>query len=384
MITLLQDYLRICTAYPYPDYVEAIALFKRQARSDGFEFKELLLPSGYPMLIIIYQGLNSGLPALVLNHHMDVVPASDGDEWERSPFAGEIIDGKIVGRGTQDMKGVGVVHYAALQELRRAGVELERTVYFIMIPDEEQGGFKGAKEFVEHEVFKDMNIGYVLDEGMPSGNDDEILIKIAERTPIQMKVSSKGIRGHASILHHENSVHRLVQFLNDIVEFQKEQQALQQDPGSLFSINITSLYTDCSILNVIPSLSQATVDFRVPSSCSLLKAIDLFENIVKRHPGITYEIMATSKQRCFSISLTSDFYQVCANAIIKQGMKPKPFAFQATTDARFYTDKGIEAIGITPFTVIPNLHGSNEFITMRDLEIGKKVIVSILELFCKK
>ena len=64
------------------------------------------------------------------------------------------------------------------------------------------------------------------------------------------------------------------------------------------------------------------------------------------------------------------------------GFNPKPFAFEATTDARFYSHKGIQAIGFTPFTVTPNLHGTNEYIHITDLTQAIAIFYNFLHAFC--
>src|SRR3990167_7796384 len=182
MIHLLKEYLAINTAHPHPDYQAVVALFKKHAFKDGFLVSELTLPSGNPVVIITLQGSSQELPALALNHHMDVVPADNGDEWISPPFAGAVYNNVIYGRGTQDCKGLGVAQYAALKQLKQSGSEPLRTIHCIIVPDEECGGFYGTKEFVEHPLFPSLNIGYVLDEGMPSSNNKDLLIKIDERT----------------------------------------------------------------------------------------------------------------------------------------------------------------------------------------------------------
>src|SRR5271170_1187988 len=100
MITLLQDYLAIKTVYPHADYNAVIALFKKHAISDGFLTREITLPSGNPVLIITFVGSDASLPALALNHHMDVVPAENEAQWEFPPFEGRVYGERIYGRGT--------------------------------------------------------------------------------------------------------------------------------------------------------------------------------------------------------------------------------------------------------------------------------------------
>lgn len=383
MITFLQDYLRINTVYPYPDYQGAVTLFRERALHDDFLVTEIQLPSGNSVLIITLQGSSPELPALVLNHHMDVVPANNTHEWTHPPFAGMVDQGRIYGRGAQDCKGLGVAQYAALQRLKHEGAQPVRTIHCILVPDEERGGFQGMKEFVDHPIFNTLNIGYVLDEGMPSGDDSVILIKTDERTPLQIGITARGIQGHASMLFHDNCVHTLVSFLQEMVTLHEDKKRSALDePGKHISMQITSLITDNKALNVIPSYAHATIDIRVPSHLSFDDIFILLNELMKKYPQIGYEILATSKERLTPLSTDSYFYQELSKAISDCGFTPRPFSFEATTDARFYSNRGIPVIGLTPFTIAPNLHGTDEYIRIKDFEQARDSIYSFLKKFC--
>ncbi len=162
MIAFLRSYLRMRTTYPDPHYKEVLQLFQQQAEAYCLAYQEIFLPSGNPVGIVSYYGQNPGLPALALNHHMDVVPAPNSDEWIRPPFEGHILQDSIIGRGAQDLKGVGVVHYFALRQLKRDKVVLQRTVHLFIVPDEERGGFQGMKEFMATAEFKKLAIGLAI------------------------------------------------------------------------------------------------------------------------------------------------------------------------------------------------------------------------------
>ncbi len=384
MITLLQKYLTINTAHPHPDYQAVIALFKQQALEDGFLVTEVVLPSGNPVLIITLQGSSHELPALALNHHMDVVAADNINEWLFPPFCATIDKDIIYGRGTQDCKGLGVAHYAALKMLQQYNPTPARTVHCILVPDEEIGGFHGTKEFIEHPLFASLNIGYVLDEGMPSGHHQELLIKTNERTPLQIRVTSSGSQSHASVLSHDNCIHTLTRFLATITTAHQEQQKLLSchQAGDLMSMHITSLSTNTNMLNVIPSQAHATIDIRIPSHMSLDDGVAFIDLVVEKHPSITYEILATSTERCKPIDRTSTFYQTVVDIIARHGLRPKPYTFEATTDARFYSHHGIQALGFSPFTSPPNLHGTNESISITDFAQGITILYDFLRAFC--
>lgn len=378
MIKLLQQYIAIDTSEPHPNYKAVVALFQKQALEDGLQTRELTLESGYPVIVITVPG-STNKPALLLNHHMDVVPALDANMWKFPPFAAIIQDDLLYGRGAQDCKTLGVIHYGVLQKIKRLGVFLERTVHMVIVPDEEVGGFKGTKEFLKHPLFYDLNIGYMLDEGMPSGNSNNLLIKIDERTPIQIKVTSKGKAGHASEKDHENALHKLIDVLYRISLFNNSERGKAKN----ISMHITSLESFNTALNMIPSNAYATIDVRIPSQITIEDGIALVDSLFESDTQLSYEILATSYERYKSQSIDSLLYQTLKEAICEHGLQAEPYMFNATTDARFYSEKKIQAVGFTPLTVQPNLHGIDECVSVKELPLGIEILYTFVLKFCK-
>lgn len=103
---------------------------------------------------------------------MDVVAVIE-KYWTHPPFEAEIDDyGRIFGRGTQDMKSVGMQYLAAIRALKRDGIRLKRTIHVVYTPDEEIGGFRGMTKFVQTNEFEALNVGFCLDEGIASPTDE--------------------------------------------------------------------------------------------------------------------------------------------------------------------------------------------------------------------
>lgn len=124
-----------------------------------------------PVVVITWLGIDPNQSSIMLNSHMDVVPAFK-DYWSHPPFGAEIdSDGRIYARGAQDMKCVGAQYLAAVRALKRDNVQLKRTIHIVFVPDEEQGGFLGMAKFVLSDNFKALNVGFCLDEGMASETD---------------------------------------------------------------------------------------------------------------------------------------------------------------------------------------------------------------------
>lgn len=86
--------------------------------------------------------------SLVINGHVDVVPEGDRQQWQHDPFGGEVVDGRVYGRGALDMKGGLAAGIAAARAIRAAGLSLEGRLDIHAVVDEEAGGF-GSRAIVE-------------------------------------------------------------------------------------------------------------------------------------------------------------------------------------------------------------------------------------------
>jgi aminoacylase len=92
-------------------------------------------PEHSPVVVAVWKGVDETLPILLLNSHYDVVPA---ENWDVPPFEGIRRDGKIYGRGAQDMKCVCVQYMEAITKIHQLYPEWkpERTIYLTYVPDE--------------------------------------------------------------------------------------------------------------------------------------------------------------------------------------------------------------------------------------------------------
>ncbi|RXT04282.1 peptidase [Ammoniphilus sp. CFH 90114] len=95
--------------------------------------------SGSPNVVGVMRGTGDGR-SIVLNGHIDVVPAGDTAQWKDDPFSGKIEDGKMYGRGVTDMKGGNVSLLLAMQALQALDVRLKGDVIFHSVIEEESGG----------------------------------------------------------------------------------------------------------------------------------------------------------------------------------------------------------------------------------------------------
>jgi aminoacylase len=166
-----RSFLRMKTVHPDPSagYEEAGVLFKRYADELGLSFERLDLAPGHPIFILTWAGSDAAAPSIVLNSHMDVVPV-DMEKWTKAPWDAELVDGKIYGRGTQDMKCVSIQYIEAVARLKARGYTPKRTIVLLYVPDEEVGGNRGMKMLVAHAKANELNMGLVLDEGLANAS----------------------------------------------------------------------------------------------------------------------------------------------------------------------------------------------------------------------
>lgn len=388
MISFLQDYLRVNTAHPKPDYEGARALLKKRALKDGFAYEEVNLPSGNKVVIITLKGTDPKLPAIALNHHIDVVPAPNESEWKTKPFEAKITNGILIARGVQDMKGVGITHYAAMKALKDAGIKPKRTIHLFAVPDEERGGFKGTKELVETEQFKKLKIGFITDEGRT--DTKKMLLKIDERKPLQVRITCKGELAHGSRLTCKNAIHELNGFLKHIIDEHQKQQtkASKTDAGLLLSMNVTSLHAGFvsregnASLNVVPDTAVATIDIRVPPTMKLTDVRALLDKHIRQYKNASYRIEATVDERRQRKDHRTTLYKAFENAIKQHGLNVESHVSEGASDLRFYLKLGIDGVGLTPFLVEDNIHGTNELVPVKELVRGMHIMTTFLKQFC--
>ena len=212
-IRTIQSYVRINTSNPPGDVTKAADFLTALLKREGIPVTRYESAPGRSILVARLKGTGPAKPLLLL-HHMDVVP-TDPTRWQHDPFAAEIADGKIWGRGTMDMKGLGVVQLMAFLLLKRQNVPLARDVILMAVPDEEVGGKLGA-EWMRTNHYAEIDPEFILDEGGFGSRDlfapGKLVfgISVAEKKILWLKLRAEGVAGHGSQPHDQNPNDRLI------------------------------------------------------------------------------------------------------------------------------------------------------------------------------
>lgn len=188
-IKALQDIVRIKSVN---DKEEEVAKYIQKLFKDhGIESELVEYAPGRSNLVAILEGCQAG-KTLAISGHMDVVSAGDESEWTYPPFSGEIVDGKLYGRGSTDMKGGTIGLAIAMIELKESGQDFKGKIKYMATVGEEIGTV-GAK-FLTQKGYADDLDGLLI--GEPSGPS---MIVSTHKGSMSYKVTSVGKSSHSSM-----------------------------------------------------------------------------------------------------------------------------------------------------------------------------------------
>ncbi|BBN12274.1 aminoacylase [Marchantia polymorpha subsp. ruderalis] len=398
-VTRFQDYLRIRTVHPTPDYLPVTKFLIQQAQSLSLDSKILEFAPSKPIVLMTWTGTDPELASVMFNSHTDVVPV-ELSKWKHPPFAAHMDDeGNIFARGSQDMKSVGMQYLEAVRNLMDAGFVPLRSVHFSYVPDEEVGGADGAEAFVESHEFEELDVAVVVDEGMAS-MDDSYRVFNREKILWSFVIKAVGSPGHGSRLFEGMAVDNLREALNRVAAFRERQlnvlKAGEVAEGDVVSINNVFLKAGTPtptgfVMNMQPSQAEAGFDMRLPPEVDA----DALEKLITEEwapASHNLSVHFVSKQQVrdengkpliTSIEDSNPWWVLLKNAITQSGGKLHiPETRTGASDCRFSRRKGIPAFGFSPMSNTPNLmHAHDEFLNVEEYLKGIKVYEEIIKAF---
>src|SRR5216684_6123901 len=335
-LEFLQQYVRIRSINPPADTAEAARFFQSELEKNGLTPKVYHSgPGGQTNLVVRLKGLDASKKPLLLLNHLDVVPV-DEKAWKMDPFGGLIRDGFIWGRGTLDMKGIGVQQLMALIALHNAGITPSRDIVMISTADEETGGERGIQWMIANH-YDDIDSEYVLDEG-GMGSRDALApnrlvfgVAVGDKVLIWLRLRAKGTAGHGSQPVPDNANLILLEAIRKAMALPESGKGspvveeMKRVYGSFVENKFTSAIQHNTIslttltagvgsppkVNVIPSSSEATLD------CRLLPGVngDEFISEMKARindPRVTLELITRTPDTGASSSDTPLFAAIVA------------------------------------------------------------------------
>ncbi|RZC44062.1 hypothetical protein C5167_037008 [Papaver somniferum] len=396
-VSRFQTYLRFKTAHPNPDYSKPISYLTSQAQSIGLKTTIFEFAPSKPLLIITWVGSNPSLSSILLNSHLDSVPA-EPSKWIHPPFAAtKTEDGKIYARGAQDDKCIGMQYLEAIRELKFVqGYSPVRTVHISYVPDEEIGGANGAAKFAGSDEFMGLNIGFMLDEGQASTNE-KFRVFYADRAIWGLIIKASGMPGHGSRMFDNSAMENLMKSVEIMTKYREGQFDLVKAGLAMNSevISVNPVYMKAGTpsptgyqMNMQPSEAEAGFDIRFPPTADpeLLRK-RIVDEWAPHHRNMTYELSVHGPMKdhmgrpiMTAIDDTNPWWGVFKEAIVSAGgTLSKPEILASTTDARYIRELGIPTFGFSPMTNTPILlHEHNEYLEESVYLRGIKIYESVI------
>ncbi|WP_326512518.1 YgeY family selenium metabolism-linked hydrolase [Clostridium intestinale] len=329
---------------------------------------------------------------ILFDGHIDTVPVPDESKWTHNPYGGEIVDGKIYGRGTSDMKGqLSAMIVAAACFAEDIKKDFKGDIYVAGVVHEEI--FEGI---ASRKISEAVNPDYVV-----IGESSELNLKIGQRGRAEIVIETFGKPAHSANPEKGiNAVYKMSKIIEKIQELETPVHPVL-GKGILVLTDIkSSPYPGAS---VVPDYCKATFDRRLlvgETKESVLAPIKAFvEELMKEDSELKAEVSyAKATENCYTGSTISgerffpgwlyeekdEFVQIAYEGLKSAGLDPEITQYSFCTNGSHYAgEKGIRTIGFGPSK--ENLaHTIDEYIELEQLFIGAEGYYGILNSLYKK
>jgi acetylornithine deacetylase/succinyl-diaminopimelate desuccinylase-like protein len=380
---------------------------------------EVVEPEPGRTSLVARWGGHTGDPVL-LHGHLDVVPAA-ADDWAVHPFAGEVRDGVVWGRGAVDMKDFDAMLLSTVRARARAGALPRRPLVLCFTADEEAGGAKGAGFLVD--AHRDLLEGCTVAVGEVGGFSTTVrgrrlyLVEAAEKGMAWVRLTARGSAGHGSMRHPDNAVTslaaavarigqhawpvRLTPTMEVLLAAVAELAGTEATPDNAESLveefgsaarmlgaairntaNPTMLEAGYKV-NVVPGVATARVDGRFLPGYEE-EFWDTLATLAGPDMDVTRDVHLTGMETTYdgevARAMTAALLAEDPDAVVA------PYLMSGGTDAKHWERLGMRCFGFTPLRLPDDLdftalfHGVDERVPVESLEFGARVFDRFLDL----
>ena len=364
-------------------------------------------------------GRDRDKPALVLHGHLDVVPAIAAD-WTVDPFAGEVREGMLWGRGAVDMKDMDAMILTSVADILRSGERPERDLILVFFADEENGGVEGSQLVVKNRPHWFAGASEAISEvggySIAVGDRRAYLLQVGEKALVWIRLRARGRAGHGSRVHPDNAVTRLAEAvvalgrtewpvqltatsramleglaeLTDAGEFDPDSLASATGPAEGFIRSTLRTTTNPTGLvagykhNVIPDAAEALIDVR-----TLPGAEDAALADIRRIVGDDIQIETVVRDIGLEVPFGGDLVDAMVAALGREdpGIPVIPYLMGGGTDNKALASLGIRGFGFAPlrlptdFDFTGMFHGVDERVPLDALVFGQRVLTDLLRTY---
>jgi succinyl-diaminopimelate desuccinylase len=375
-VAILQNLLRCPSVTPAE--AGALSVLENLLSAHGFICQRLIFKDdNTPDVENLFARIGTGAPHLCFAGHTDVVPPGDAADWSHPPFAAEIADGYLFGRGATDMKGSVAAFAAAAIEHVKLGGKPKGSLSFLITGDEEGPRINGTVKVLQW--MKDN--GHIPDHclvGEPTSTEKlGDALKIGRRGSLSFAVTVQGRQGHTAYPHKaDNPIPKIARFIEGISQATLDEGNEHFDASTLA---VTSVDVGNPATNVIPARAAAKFNIRFgtvhsPQSLKDWVAAQIAET--KEALGGVWTVSASEGADAF-ITEPGAFVGLVQDAVEKEtGLLPKLSTSGGTSDASFIKDYcPVLEFGPTNATI----HMTDERISLEELRATQAIYGRIIE-----
>ena len=427
-LTLLRDLLRLDTSNPPGSTAEAAQRCADELRSSGLEPELLEADPGHVNVVARLKG-DGDEPPLMLTAHLDTVPVEEHG-WTHPPFAAEVADGFVWGRGAVDMKNHAAMSLAAIKLLAQTEGRRRRDVIFAGVADEEAGCLNGSAWLVAEHPDK-VRAGFALGEvggfTLHVGGRPIYPVQVAEKGTCWVHATARGVSGHGSMPREDNAIVALSRFLAKVgktkmrvrrsasvdrfiaalAETQPQPARsvlpLLLQPGvspligrvipdrsvarmleALVRNTVSPVVvTGGSKTNVIPSVAEADLDGRIAVGST---AEELMAEL-RALAGDAIELEVVLARPPHEASPDTDLFHVIAAVVGDHhpGATAVPSVIPGFTDAHYWSQLGTTCYGFSPVRLEPDappfaelFHATDERIPVEGFKAGARMLADVV------
>lgn len=370
---LTQALIRCASVTPADD--GAIGVLKGALEPHGFDCHVVAFSDpASPEVVNLYARVGNTGPNFCFAGHTDVVPVGDRDAWSVDPFAADMRDGTLYGRGAADMKGaIAAFAAAASRFLARRGDDFGGSISLLITGDEEADAINGTVKLLDWVQKRGETLDVCLVGEPTNPNELGDMIKIGRRGSMNGWLTVSGTQGHTGYPHlADNPLPGLIAMLSAIL-------AEPLDEGTAFfqpsNLQITSIDVGNAATNIIPSQGRAQFNIRFND---LHTGASLTDWLRRKFDAVTtdYDLRIKISGEAF-LTPPGPFSDLLSNVIERvTGRTPELSTTGGTSDARFIKNYcPVAEFGLVSQT----MHKVDERVPLTDLHALTEIYEAVLD-----
>lgn len=376
-VALTQDLIRCPSVTPAD--AGALGVLQRVLEGMGFTCRRLVFEeAGTEPVDNLYARLGTASPNFCFAGHTDVVPVGDAASWTTDPFGAEIINGKLYGRGTSDMKGAIAAFTAAVKSFLDRNGPPDGSISLLITGDEEGPSINGTRKVLDWmqahgEVIDACLVGEPTN---PRAMGD--MMKIGRRGSVTATLTAYGAQGHVAYPHlADNPLPRLTKALSMLADSPLDEGTAHFQPSTLA---ITTIDVGNPASNVIPAKGTARFNIRF-NDLHTPKSLDAHIRDVLEEVGGAWDLKMAVSGEAFLTPPGALVATVAAAVTAVTGKEPELSTSGGTSDARFIKN----FCPVVEFGLVgQTMHKVDEHVEVEDIRILTAIYDRVLADFFAK